>query len=159
MATIATRKIELATDTYDVNRWPIKADATFVKDDLVKVTAGEIDKLSAGGATATDLALAVEPAADTYYEPLGESPSHAQAIVLGKGVLVSINVSGVLAEDDFNVPHDITVSGGIPMVNLASVANPAFVPLRLADPLYDGVVGDTNPRVIGYFLDSVSAGE
>ena len=162
MATIATARARLHTEAPNFARFPVASGATFVRNDIVTITSGEAADAAADDVTA--LALAVESSTDAYYEghganPLSQSPTHVQVALLGQGTLVEMTFLGVVAEADFGSAFGLGVSGGIHVIEKAETTAKAFVPLYLADELHGGVIGDTNARVVGYFLDSVSAGE
>lgn len=162
MATIPRARARIHSEG-DYTYFPPAAGSEFLPGDLVTVNAsGQITKLAAGGASAVDLALAVERFPDPYWEPQEEDPPIRQVAFLGGGVLVELNYSGVPTQADMGESREIIVdANGYQVVGPlnATTPSPTFVPIRLADELYGGVFGDTDPRVVGYFLDSVSVGE
>lgn len=173
MATITTRRIglwdsnSLAKSGYTYGT--ATAGQTWERGDLLTVvTAGTVSKLAAGGATAVNLALGVNKYPDGYVEPIVagggtfglNSPKggFVEMQLLGDRTAVEINVSGVLALTNIGKAYDIVITSGIAKVNLASQANAAFYIERLTGTTSDGIIGDTDVRVVGWFLDSVCFG-
>lgn len=156
MATIANKAISLRDEAPAHAIVTAAASEEWALGALLTVGAatGTATELAAGGASAIDLCLAAHKYPDSYYEPISDTQPATVDVFLLAGTLVEINMKGVLAQTHFGNAYDIGFTAGIPVVDVAATLGPAFVIVDLADPLNGGVVGDTNARVIGYFLDS-----
>lgn len=161
MATIATAKPRLvgfgeSTDTALVT---VDAGGTaFEFEDFVVVASGVADKAEAW-TSASVIALAAEPSTDAYYEPIesgagsfGSQSTEKQVILLG-GQEIEMSTEGTISQSNIGAIYALKAAGGTLVVDLSTSATEGLRIIRMADPVYGGVIGDTNPRVIGTITD------
>lgn len=164
MATITITKPTLHGAPESLRHTSVEVDSTgtaFVKNDIVTIGAAGADKLTAGGASATAMAFANEPSSDSYIEPIvgtaqGKSTTAKTVVRLGETVELELNVDATLSQANIGTSYDLVTGNGTMVVDLGSTANAAFKILRVADPLFGGVLGDNQPRVVGVVLDSAA---
>lgn len=162
MATIATAKPKLVGFGESVDTALVTVDASgtaFEFEDFVVVASGVADKAEAFTATSI-IALAAEPSTDAYYEPVqsgagsfGSQSTEKQVILLG-GVEIEMSVEGAISQSNIGATYDLKAAGGTLVADLAAASTSGLQIIRMADPVYGGVLGDTNARVIGRITDA-----
>lgn len=162
MATIATAKPKLVGFGESVDTALVTVDSggtAFEFEDFVVVASGVADKAEAF-VSATIIALAAEPSTDAYYEPIesgagsfGSQSTEKQVILLG-GVEIEMSTEGVISQSNIGLVYDLKLAGGTLVADLATGAQNGLRIIRMADPVYGGVLGDTNARVIGRITDA-----
>lgn len=138
--------------------------SAFEFNDIVVISSGLADKLTAATTAASVLALAAEPSSDGYYEPVagsagkfGDQSTVKQVLLLGGAEIEMSTGNEALVQADigalFELGYDSTT--GNAFVDLSASSTSGFRITRVADPVYGGTLGDTGTRVVGVFTDDV----
>jgi len=168
MATIPISKPKLANfdESVTVQLVPVnELGTTFEMDDLVTYgsTRG-VDKAT-GGASDTKLAIAVErdSVSDPYYEPIpsgsaafGDGSENVQVALL-TNQLIEISTDGLLIGSRFGLIYPLAYDSatGTTVVSFSGTSSSGVKIVSIADPLYGGVEGDTNVRILGRLTDDL----
>lgn len=164
MATITLDNPRLAGygEEHTVQRVVVDSSGTaFVAGDLVTYgsTSG-VDKATAGAADA-DLALALEPSSDGWYEPIagsggsfGADSTHVQVALLEDVDLEMSTLNEALTTSDLGAIFALAYDSGAATmcVDLSTSSTSGFKIIRVADPVHGGDVGDTQTRVVGHLV-------
>lgn len=167
MATISIKRPQLFG--YDPGDTPAVAvqvngsGTAFTRNDIVTVGTSGAAKLTAGGAAAVKMALALEDSSDPYTEPIvgtaqGASTTQKQLLQFGGDARVIMNTLGALSQANIGVNYALAYNNTAALgdstmvVDQGTTANAAVTILGVADPEFGGGIGDTSPRVIVKFL-------
>jgi len=167
MATITIEAPVLVGFGESVDTTLVEVDTTgtaFAFNDIVVISSGKADKLTAATSGTSVIALAAEPSEDGYYEPVagsggsfGSQETEKQVILLGGAELAMSTGNEALAQADiggvFALGYDSTT--GNAFVDLSASSTSGFRITRIADEVYGGVIGDTGTRVVGTITDDI----
>ena len=167
MATITIDSPRLVGFGESIDTTLVDVDTTgtaFEFNDIVVMTSGKADKLTAASSASSVIALAAEPSSDGYYEPVagsggsfGSQSTEKQVILLSGAELEMSTGNEALAQADlgaiFALGYDSTT--GNAFVDLSASSTSGFRVQRVADPVYGGDLGDTGTRVVGIITDDI----